>query len=242
MLRLRIRTMLSALTALCGLLFTAAAPAQAAAPARHGSRFVVSEVQFERMFPDRNSFYTYGGLLEATEAYPAFARTGSRTVRKQEAAAFLANISHETGGLFYVRAQNEETYPIFCDATQPYGCPAGTSAYYGRGAIMLSWNFNYKAAGDALGLDLLNNPWLVETDPAVAWMTALWYWNTQTGPGTMTGHDAITGGHGFGQTIWSLNGSTECNGGRPDQMQHRVDLYLAFTDIVHTAPGANLTC
>jgi len=25
-------------------------------------------------------------------------------------------------------------------------------------------------------------------------------------------------------------------------MQHRVDLYLAFTDILHTAPGANLSC
>ncbi|WP_329549894.1 hypothetical protein OG548_44640 [Streptomyces sp. NBC_01356] len=29
---------------------------------------------------------------------------------------------------------------------------------------------------------------------------------------------------------------------RSGQMQHRVDLYLAFTDIVHTVPGANLTC
>ena len=80
---------MAALAALCGLLFTAAAPAQATVQARHGSRFVVSEAQFERMFPDRNTFYTYDGLLEATEAYPAFARTGSRTVRKQEAAALV---------------------------------------------------------------------------------------------------------------------------------------------------------
>ncbi|WP_371601267.1 hypothetical protein [Streptomyces sp. NBC_00564] len=39
-----------------------------------------------------------------------------------------------------------------------------------------------------------------------------------------------------------LNGSTEYNGGWPDQMQRRADLYLVFTDIVHTAPGANLSC
>lgn len=45
-------------------------------------------------------------------------------VRRQEAAAFLANVSHETGGLYYKVAQNEETYPVFCDTTQPYGCPA----------------------------------------------------------------------------------------------------------------------
>ncbi|MYW19776.1 chitinase, partial [Streptomyces sp. SID2955] len=53
--------------------------------------FVVSEAQFNQMFPNRNSFYTYSGLKAALSAYPAFAKTGSDTVRKQEAAAFLAN-------------------------------------------------------------------------------------------------------------------------------------------------------
>lgn len=206
------------------------------------SGFVVSEAQFNQMFPNRNSFYTYSGLTAALSSYPAFANTGSDEVKKREAAAFLANVSHETGGLFYKVAQNEETYPIFCDTTQPYGCPAGTDAYYGRGAIMLSWNFNYKAAGDHLGLDLLNNPWLVEEDPAVAWMTALWYWNTQSGPGTMTGHDAMTGRHGFGETIRSLNGSAECDGGNPAQMEHRVELYKEFTRVLHTPRGRGLTC
>jgi hypothetical protein len=217
-------------------------PAGASADARSRHRFIVSEAQFERMFPDRDAFFTYDGLVKATEAYPEFAATGGAALRKREAAAFLANVSHETGGLYYVVAQNKATYPIFCDETQPYGCPAGHDAYYGRGAIMLSWNFNYKAAGDALGIDLLNNPWLVEQDPAVAWMTALWYWNTQSGPGTMTGHDAMVKGAGFGQTIWSLNGSAECDGGNPAQMQHRVDLYVAFSKVLHVRPGRGLTC
>jgi hypothetical protein len=39
-----------------------------------------------------------------------------------------------------------------------------------------------EAAGDALGLDLLGNPSLMEQDPMVAWATALGYWNTQKGP------------------------------------------------------------
>ncbi|WP_405688491.1 MULTISPECIES: chitinase [unclassified Streptomyces] len=227
--------------AFCGLAFAALPGAASAAP-RHRTEFVVSEAQFDRMFPDRNPFFTYDGLVTATAAYPGFARTGSRAVRKQEAAAFLANVSHETGGLYYVVAQNKATYPVFCDATQPYGCPAGQDAYYGRGAIMLSWNFNYKAAGDALGIDLLDNPWLVETDPAVAWMTALWYWNTQTGPGTMTGHDAMVHRKGFGETIRSLNGTAECDGGNAAEMQHRVDLYVQFTRTLRTAPGHRLTC
>ncbi|MFD4690220.1 chitinase [Streptomyces sp. NPDC058463] len=251
MLRRGTTAVLTALVVVCGTLL-AAVPAAALSPhdnslhgghsSHHEPRFAVSESQFDRMFPDRDPFFTYDGLIEATGAYPGFARSGSWTIRKQEAAAFLANISHETGGLYYVVSQNPDMYPVFCDATQPYGCPAGQDAYYGRGAIMLSWNFNYKAAGDALGIDLLNNPWLVETDPAIAWMTALWYWNTQSGPGTMTGHDAIVRGKGFGQTIWSLNGSAECNGGNTAQMEHRVALYKQFTRVLHTTPGRDLTC
>ncbi len=130
--------------------------------------FVVSEAQFNQMFPGRNSFYTYSGLTAALSAYPGFANTGSDTTKKQEAAAFLANVSHETGGLVHIVEQNTANYPHYCDWSQPYGCPAGQAAYYGRGPIQLSWNFNYKAAGDALGIDLLGNPWLVQNDAAVA--------------------------------------------------------------------------
>nr|WSY50303.1 chitinase [Streptomyces sp. NBC_00886] len=204
--------------------------------------FVVSEAQFNQMFPSRNSFYTYSGLTAALSAYPGFANTGSDTVKKQEAAAFLANVSHETGGLVYIVEQNTANYPTYCDWSQSYGCPAGQAAYYGRGPMQLSWNFNYKAAGDALGIDLLNNPWLVQNDAAVAWKTALWYWNTQSGPGSMTPHNAMVNGAGFGQTIRSINGSVECDGKNPAQVQSRVDAYQRFTSILGTTPGANLYC
>lgn len=206
------------------------------------SGFVVSEAQFNQMFPSRNPFYTYSGLTAALSAYPGFANTGSDTVKRQEAAAFLANVSHETGGLVYVVEQNTANYPHYCDTGQPYGCPAGQSAYYGRGPIQLSWNFNYKAAGDALGIDLLGNPYLVEQNASVAWKTGLWYWNTQNGPGTMTAHNAMVNGAGFGETIRSINGSLECNGGNPAQVQSRIDRYQAFVQILGTTPGSNLSC
>ncbi|MFJ2263772.1 glycoside hydrolase family 19 protein [Streptomyces sp. NPDC087844] len=206
------------------------------------SGFVVSEAQFNQMFPNRNSFYSYSGLKAAMSAYPAFANTGSDTVKRQEAAAFLANVNHETGGLVHIVEQNTANYPHYCDWGQPYGCPAGQAAYYGRGPIQLSWNFNYKAAGDALGIDLLNNPWLVQNDSAVAWKTGLWYWNTQTGPGSMTGHNAMVNGAGFGQTIRSINGSLECDGKNPAQVQSRVDSYQRFVGILGTTAGNNLYC
>ncbi|MFF8960502.1 chitinase [Streptomyces sp. NPDC014894] len=206
------------------------------------SGFVVSEAQFNQMFPGRNAFYTYKGLTDALSAFPAFAKTGSDTVKKQEAAAFLANVSHETGGLVHIVEQNTANYPHYCDRTQPYGCPAGQAAYYGRGPIQLSWNFNYKAAGDHLGIDLLNQPSRVQNEAAVAWKTGLWYWNTQSGPGTMTGHSAMVNQAGFGQTIRAINGSLECNGGNPAQVQSRVNKYTQFAQIMGVPTGANLYC
>jgi predicted chitinase len=205
--------------------------------------FVVTQAQFNSMFPSRNAFYTYNGLVTALSAYPAFAKTGTDATRKQEAAAFLANVNHETGGLVFIVEQNTANYPHYCDLSQSYGCPAGQAAYYGRGPIQLSWNFNYKAAGDALGIDLLHNPNLVQTDAAVAWKTALWYWNTQSGPGTMTPHNAMVNGAGFGETIRSINGSLECGGRNPAQVQSRVAAYQRFVGIlgVGVGPGA-LSC
>ncbi|WP_433618130.1 glycoside hydrolase family 19 protein [Dactylosporangium sp. CA-139114] len=203
--------------------------------------FVVSEAQFNQMFPSRNGFYTYAGLVDAMKKYPAFATTGSDTVKRQEAAAFLANVSHETGGLVYIDEINTANWPHYCDTSQPYGCPAGQSAYHGRGPIQLSWNFNYKAAGDALGVDLLNNPNLVATNSSISWQTGLWYWMTGTGNAGTTSHNAMVNGQGFGTTIRAIN-SIECNGGNPAQVQSRVNLYNQFVGILGVPAGGNLSC
>jgi predicted chitinase len=203
------------------------------------SGFVVSQAQFNQMFPDANSFYTYSGLVSAMSAYPGFATTGGTTVEEQEAAAFLANVDHETGGLVYINEIDQSG--DYC-ASESYGCPAGDTAYYGRGPLQISWNFNYEAAGQAIGQDLLDNPDLVATNSTISWETALWYWMTQSGPGTMTAHNAMVNGAGFGQTIWAINGSVECNGGDTAEMQDRVNDYESFTSILGVSPGGNLTC
>ncbi|MFD6176723.1 MULTISPECIES: glycoside hydrolase family 19 protein [unclassified Isoptericola] len=207
-----------------------------------GDDFVVSRAEFDALFPDRDPFYTYDGLVDALGAYPAFASTGTETTRTREVAAFLTHADFESVGLRYVKEINEANYWIKCDRSQPFGCPAGQEAYYGRGPIMFSWNFNYKAAGDALGIDLLNDPWLVETDPSIAWQTALWYWNTQNGPGVMTSHEAMVSGAGFGQTINSLNGALECGGGNPASVDARVERYERITGVLGVSPGSGLRC
>jgi predicted chitinase len=222
-------------------MLTVAAPTHASASSS-AAGFVVNQTQFNKMFPGRNPFYSYQGLIDALGAYPGFTRTGSDTTRKREAAAFLANVGHETGGLRYVVEQNKGNYGHYCDKGQPYGCPAGDRAYYGRGPLQLSWNYNYKAAGDALHIDLLHDPYRVERDAAVAWKTGLWFWNSRTGAGHLTSHDAMVKNKGFGETIRSINGDLECNGKNPDQRQDRINLYKRFVSVLGVGAGGNLSC
>jgi hypothetical protein len=58
----------------------------------------------------------------------------------------------------------------------------------------------------------------------------------------MTPHNAMVNGAGFGQTIRSINGSLECDGKNPAQVQSRVDNYQRFTQILGVSPGGNLYC
>lgn len=204
---------------------------------------IVSEAQFNQMFPGRNGFYTYAGLVAATKTYPAFAGTGDLAMKKREAAAALANFSHETSGLIYVTEIAKGEYCGDWDGN-PATCPCEPGKrYYGRGPIQLSWNGNYCAAGAALGLDLRKNPDIVEQNATVAWQTALWFWMTQSGAGARPAHDSIVGNYGFGETIRTINGSLECNGGNPAQVQSRINEFNRFLNILGTTAGpGNIGC
>jgi predicted chitinase len=191
---------------------------------------VVSQTQFNQMFPNRNPFYTYQGLLDAAATFPAFAGTGDLAMRRREAAAAMANFAHETGGLVHV---TEIARGLYCsNSATPCGVCAPGQSYYGRGPIQLSWNFNYCSAGQALGLNLWANPNLVEQNSAIAWRTAFWYWMTQNGPGTQPAHNCIINNAGFGCTIRSINGALECNGGNPAQVQSRINNFNLFKAII----------
>ena len=181
---------------------------------------VVSREEFEQVFPGHSPFYTYDGLMAAT---PNFAS-------RREAAAFMANVYHETGGLTIVNEAMERRQG-YCDSSEAYGCPAGRDAYFGRGPLQLSWNYNYKEAGEALGLDLLRDPSLVERDSRVAWATAVWFWSNRVP------RDAD-----FGETIRAINGLQECDGGNPAQVGSRVTAYLRIADLLDVSPGGNLSC
>lgn len=207
-----------------------------------GFSSIVSEAQFNAMFPNRNAFYTYAGLQSAAQAFPAFGGTGNITTKKREVAAALANFSHETGGFVHITEIAKGEYCGDWDGN-PNICPCEPGKrYYGRGPVQLSWNGNYCAAGDALGLNLRQFPELIEQNSNLAWQTSVWFWMTQPGSGYWPAHTAIVNGYGFGETIRTINGAIECNGGNPPQVQSRINEYHRLINILGTTPGGNLSC
>lgn len=200
---------------------------------------IVSEQLFNQLFPNRNHFYTYQGLVDATRHYPMFTGAGNPEQKKREAAAFLANVARETGELIYI---DQIAKDMYCQPSAACPCEPG-KLYYGRGPIQISWNYNYCSAGAALDLDLRAKPELVSQDATIAWETGLWFWMTQRGAGSMTPHVSMATDQGFGETIRSINGDIECTGnGASEGVQSRVDFYKRFCQALGVDPGGKLTC
>ncbi|MES2869223.1 MAG: glycoside hydrolase family 19 protein [Pseudomonadota bacterium] len=93
-------------------------------------------------------------------------------------AAFIAQIGHESGQLKYVK---EIWGPTAAQARYEGRKDLGNtvagdgSKYRGRGLIQITGRANYMACGEALGLDLIKQPELLEK-PQHACMSAAWFW------------------------------------------------------------------
>ena len=93
-------------------------------------------------------------------------------------AAFIAQIGHESGQLKYVK---EIWGPTAAQAKYEGRADLGNTVagdgykYRGRGLIQITGRANYAECGEALGLDLVNHPELLEK-PQHACMSAAWFW------------------------------------------------------------------
>lgn len=169
---------------------------------------------------------------------------------KKELAAFFAHIAHETrngeNGTFsdgLMLIHEEDTSQPYIYANEVYPAVPGKK-YYGRGPLQLSYNGNYGYASDCIFGDkhvLLNNPDLVQTDPVVAFETAVYFWmtpetykpsahNMMIGKWQPSAKDKIKGRiPGFGMTINIVNGALECNkGANQINMNERIGFYQHF--------------
>lgn len=182
--------------------------------------------------------------------YGQFCSEKDVQINKRELAAFFAHIAHETrfgqngaynDGLMLTHESNT-TLDYFGDSDE-YP-PVKGQKYYGRGPMQISYNGNYGYASDCIFGDekiLLANPSLVETDPVVAFKTAIYFWMT---PQTKkpSAHDVMAGKWvpkaddaakgrkpGFGMTINIVNGEVECNHGENMyNMNDRIGFYQYF--------------
>ncbi|QVI72244.1 glycoside hydrolase family 19 protein [Pseudomonas syringae] len=104
-------------------------------------------------------------------------------VTKLRIAAFLAQVGHESGQLRYVRELGNDAYLEKYDTGRLAERLGNTpeddgdgQLYRGRGLIQITGRANYAECGEALGLDLLQRPELLER-PEHAAMSAAWFWH-----------------------------------------------------------------
>ncbi|MGU9833320.1 MULTISPECIES: glycoside hydrolase family 19 protein [unclassified Pseudomonas] len=96
-------------------------------------------------------------------------------------AAFIAQVGHESGQFRWLKELWGPTaQQVGYEGRADLGntVPGDGSKYRGRGLIQITGRANYAACGEALGLDLLSKPELLEL-PQHAAMSAAWFWSME---------------------------------------------------------------
>ncbi|KAL7529355.1 hypothetical protein ACHAXR_002920, partial [Thalassiosira sp. AJA248-18] len=117
------------------------------------------------------------------------------------------------------------------DRGQLEGYVAANHLFFGRGAIQLSWNYNYISASVALTGSpdtFCNQPDLVATEGRYAWGAGLYFWMEHVKELTTSHMEALNSGGDFGGTLNNINGGLECpahGGWHVDAVKARLNRY-----------------
>ncbi|KAH9326682.1 hypothetical protein KI387_006860, partial [Taxus chinensis] len=165
--------------------------------------------------------YNYNAFIAAAKAFNGFGTTGDATAQKRELTAFFAQTSHETTDGWATAPDGPYAWG-YCFLREN----SGGDYYNSQQAPCASGkNYNYIAAGKAIGFDGLNDPDIVSRDNTISFKTAIWFWMTAQSPKPSC-HDVITGRWspsgsdsaagrvaGYGMTTNIINGGLECGKG-----------------------------
>lgn len=141
---------------------------------------LLSRSQLEKCIPyasDRNIGKFLSPLNSAMEEFDI--------IQPLHVAAFIAQVTHESGSLKYVEEIasgsnyefREDLGNLEFEALQVAHAHGSTTGrfYKGHGLIQVTGYYNHKKCGEALGLDLVNNPKLL-CEPINAARSAAWFW------------------------------------------------------------------
>ena len=136
----------------------------------------ITQQQLQQILP--NAGQTAGVFVPVLNtAMVRFQIVGTKRI-----AAFVAQIGHESGQFRYVRELGNDQYLSKYDtgtlAKRLGNTPEADGdgqKYRGRGLIQITGRANYMMCGEALALDLINQPELLEK-PQHACMSAAWFW------------------------------------------------------------------
>ena len=252
-----------------------------AATVRSGKsvRDILSAAQFDDMFSGRRGvpncadgekYLTYDNFVNAADTYYPEAFTSSTDeYNRRELAAFLGQISQETTGWWGDQPYNwglcyveEVAYKgssgVHYATEHAVYPPAPGKSYHGRGAMQVSWNYNYGALSESLYGDkdvLLSKPELLASDGELMFRASLWFWMTPQSP-KPSAHDVMQDNvksetcrpNGFGTTTNIINGGLECSTAGEahhavgQKVYNRIAYYKRYCEILGVSPGEYTEC
>jgi len=210
---------------------------------------LLSEKDFDYLFPMRKAEYVYHGFLSGAAYWPAFCADAE--LCRNELAVVIAHMVQETGAhddyhpqyegwrqaLFHISemycpdASKCHEYTQWTNSMYP---PQDGQLYYGRGAKQLSWNYNYGPfsflmTGDKM--TFLKNPDLI-LEPEYVFSAAMWFYMTPQSPKPSM-HDVVTG-------CWQPNDVDLAQGRRVDSEAAKFALTTHIINGVQECyPGGN---